>query len=123
MSAYGFIKLTEVEARHDYTLLVTFETGERKLYDFKPELDYKVFSPLKNPGLFMQAKNGGYAVIWNDKIDIASEELYHHGVPVAENDAGSGDYTDEREELLAGITMEDFLRWREEKKAQEKENI
>jgi hypothetical protein len=29
---------------------------------------------------------------------------------------GVGDYTAEREALLAGITMEDFERWQEEKK-------
>jgi hypothetical protein len=29
---------------------------------------------------------------------------------------GSGDYTAERESLLAGLTMEDFERWRQERK-------
>jgi hypothetical protein len=32
---------------------------------------------------------------------------------------GSGDYTKERKELLAGITMDDFKRWCEEKDKEE----
>ena len=82
MSQFGFVRLIHVEARSDHTLLLTFETGEKRLYDFKPELDHAVFAPLKNLGLFMQAKKSSYAVVWNDEIDIASEALYYSGVPV-----------------------------------------
>jgi len=82
MSQFGFIKITHVEARSDHTLLLTFENGEKRLYDFKPELDIPVFAPLKNIGLFMQAKKNSYAVIWNDELDMASEALYYNGMPV-----------------------------------------
>ncbi|MDR0842612.1 MAG: DUF2442 domain-containing protein [Acidobacteriota bacterium] len=80
MLRHRFIRLTDVEARPDYTLLLTFDTGEKKVYDFKPELDVPVFEPLKNIGLFLQAKKKTYAVVWSEAIDIASEELYEHGV-------------------------------------------
>lgn len=81
---YGFVKLENVVAQPDYTLLVTFKNGEKKLYDFKPKLALKIYEPLKNPSLFMQAKKHSYAVVWNDKIDIASEALYEKGIPVTE---------------------------------------
>lgn len=81
---YGFVKLENVVARPDYTLLVTFETGEKKLYDFKPKLKLKIYEALKNPLLFMQAQKHSYAVVWNDVIDIASEALYEKGIPVNE---------------------------------------
>jgi hypothetical protein len=81
---YGFVKLESVVAKPDYTLLVTFENGEKKIYDFKPKLDLKIYEPLKNPSLFMKAQKYSYAVVWNDKIDIATEALYEHGVTVAE---------------------------------------
>jgi len=61
---------------------LTFETGEKRLYDFKPDLDLPIFEPLKNIGLFLQAKKHTYAVVWNDDMDIASEALYYNGVPV-----------------------------------------
>jgi len=82
MSQFGFIQLTHVEPHSDHTLLLTFETGEKRLYDFKPELNLPVFGPLKNIGLFMQAKKHSYAVVWNEDIDIASEALYYNGAPV-----------------------------------------
>ena len=81
---HGFIKLENVVAKQDYTLLVTFENGEKKLYDFKPKLGLKIYEPLKSPSLFMQAQKHSYAVVWNDKIDIASEALYEKGIPVTE---------------------------------------
>jgi hypothetical protein len=81
---YGFIKLESIVAKPDYTLFVTFENGEKKIYDFKPKLDLKIYEPLKNPSLFMKAQKNSYAVVWNDKIDIASEALYEHGVTVTE---------------------------------------
>ena len=82
MSQFGFVRLAQVEPRSDHTLLLTFESGEKRLYDFKPELNLPVFAPLKNIGLFMQAKKHSYAVVWNEDIDIASEALYYSGTPV-----------------------------------------
>ncbi|MDR2893174.1 MAG: DUF2442 domain-containing protein [Deltaproteobacteria bacterium] len=83
MSQFGFIKLSHVEPRSDHTLLLTFETGEKRLYDFKPELNHPIFAPLKNISLFMQAKKQNYAVVWNDDLDIASEALYYNGTLVS----------------------------------------
>ncbi len=81
---YGFVKLEHVVPRPDHTLLVTFENGEKKLYDFKPKLNLKIYEPLKSPSLFMQAQKHPYAVVWNETMDIASEALYAKGVPVTE---------------------------------------
>jgi len=82
MSQFGFVELAHVEPRIDHTLLLTFASGEKRLYDFKPDLDLPVFAPLKNVGLFMQAKKHSYAVVWNDELDMASEALYYNGTPV-----------------------------------------
>jgi hypothetical protein len=82
-----FIKVVSVEARTDYTLVLTFSTGETKLYDFKPQLDFNVFAPLKNPALFIKAKSLGGGVAWTDEIDIASEHLYYNSTPVADTSA------------------------------------
>ncbi len=74
-------KITDVKANDDYTLLLTFVTGEKKLFDFKPLLDEYPFEPLKNLGLFKKAFVC-CGVAWNDDIDIDGEYLYEHGTPV-----------------------------------------
>jgi hypothetical protein len=75
-----FFRITPLEPRSDHTLLLTFETGEQRIYDFKPELKHKIFAPLKD--IYMQAKNDIYGVVWTDDVDIASEALYYDGMPV-----------------------------------------
>ena len=76
-------EVKEVEAKDDYKLLITFVTGEKKLFDFKPLLDQVYYKELKdNEELFKKATVGGDTVVWNDEIDIAPEYLYEHGTPV-----------------------------------------
>lgn len=72
--------VTEVNPRRDYTLHLTFITGERKVYDCRPLLADRLFQPLRNMELFMQAHVQGRSVAWNDEVDIAPEELYENAV-------------------------------------------
>ena len=74
-------KVTEVQANDDYTLLLTFVTGEKKIFDFKPLLEEYPFQPLKNKRLFKKAFIC-CGIAWNDEIDIDSEYLYENGVLV-----------------------------------------
>ncbi|MDR2503670.1 MAG: DUF2442 domain-containing protein [Deltaproteobacteria bacterium] len=76
-----FIKITLLEVNPDHTLHLTFESGEKRIYDFKPDLERKIFSPLKNITLFLQAKNDVYGVVWTDDLDIAAEHLYRNSIP------------------------------------------
>lgn len=71
-----------VTAREDYTLLITFASGEKRIYNARPLLEQPVYSSLKNLEIFMSAKADGDTVIWNDDIDIAPEYLYEHSQPV-----------------------------------------
>lgn len=77
-------KLQEVQPLPDKQLLVTFASGEAKVYDCKPLLQEEAFRPLADDALFQQAriKQHGYAVIWNDEIDLAESELWLNGEPV-----------------------------------------
>ncbi|MDO4280800.1 MAG: DUF2442 domain-containing protein [Peptococcaceae bacterium] len=72
--------VTAVEPHEDYTLTVTFVTGEKKRYDVRPLLKYPAFAPLKNLDLFMQAHVECATVVWNDDLDIAPESLYDKGI-------------------------------------------
>jgi hypothetical protein len=44
-----------------------------------------MFSPLRQPAFFknFEIDSGGYAIVWNDEIDISEYELWQNGVSVA----------------------------------------
>lgn len=65
-------------------MLVVFENNITKLYDAEPLFDREVFSPLRNPAFFRAVKvdSGGYAVYWNEDIDLSENELWSKGKDV-----------------------------------------
>ena len=80
-------KLKTVTPLHGLALRAVFHNGEERIYAVSRLLDeipaFKAFSTM--PGLFEQAsvEPGGHAVVWNDELDLASEEIYENGRPVA----------------------------------------
>lgn len=78
-----FHKVKEVTAISPYRLLVRFTTGEQKLYNVEPLFGkWEAFRTLADvKGLFEQVKveAGGYAVAWNDEIDLSCNELWNNG--------------------------------------------
>lgn len=68
-------------------LMVTFDNHQVRRYDISPLLEREMFAPLRNPALFKTARvePGGYAVVWNDRIDISEHELWTHGQPVLDD--------------------------------------
>ncbi len=74
-------KVKSVKAIDDRTLLIEFSNLQKKKYDITPLLTKEMFLPLKNPAFFkaVQVEAGGYAVVWDDRIDISEYELWHHG--------------------------------------------
>lgn len=72
----------DVIPRPDYTLVVTFASGKRRLFDMKPLLDQKINEPLKNIDFFMQARAGHHTVMWSDELDVCPEYLYRKSTPL-----------------------------------------
>jgi hypothetical protein len=74
-------KIHNVTATENHQLLVEFENNEKHQYDVKPLLNNEMFADLKNVAFFKNVKveQGGYAVIWNDDIDISEYELWCNG--------------------------------------------
>ncbi len=66
----------EVEPRGDYTLLLTFANGEKKVYNAHPLLSKPIYSQLNSLPFFLGAKVECGTVVWNDEIDIAPEHLF-----------------------------------------------
>lgn len=74
-------KIQAVETIDDHTLLVEFDNDQKRKYDVTPLLRKEMFAPLRNPALFksVQVEQGGYAVVWNNDIDISEYELWSNG--------------------------------------------
>lgn len=71
----------EVEAKDDYTLLITFTGGMKRIYNARPLLEKEVYSSLTNINYFLRAKAEYGTVIWDDDVDIAPEYLYENSQP------------------------------------------
>ncbi|SLM29408.1 conserved hypothetical protein [Desulfamplus magnetovallimortis] len=68
----------------DNLLIVEFSNRESRKYDVTPLLNKKMFSELSNPAFFKNVKidQGGYALIWNEDIDISEYEIWKNGTPI-----------------------------------------
>lgn len=78
-----FHKIKSINPQENYILLVTFESGEQKLYDIKPlTKKFHMFQELTTiEGLFKKVKvdQGGYGISWNENIDLSCNELWENG--------------------------------------------
>jgi len=71
------IEVQAVSPLENMMLLLTFSSGERRLYDGTKLLRYPAFKPLEDERLFMSAKVEHGIVTWCDgEIDIAPETMY-----------------------------------------------
>lgn len=71
-----------VQPQENYTLLLTFANGEKRIYNVLPLLEKAIFAPLKDLHLFMKARVAGDSVCWDDEVDIAPEHLYECSLPI-----------------------------------------
>ena len=78
-------RIYSAKAVDAHTLVIEFNNNQKKKYDITPLLEREMFAPLKNPALFkaVQVEQGGYAVVWNNSIDISEYELWSHGQAMA----------------------------------------
>lgn len=74
-------KIHTVHALPRKKLRVTFETGDVRIYDCRPLLKEEPFKALQDEALFrsVRAEKHGYAVVWNDEIDLSESEIWIHG--------------------------------------------
>mgnify|MGYP003329280473 CR=1 FL=1 len=81
-----FYKIQNVAPLADFKLNVQFSEGVTKLYDLKPLFetvpDFRYLND--NPEEFncVSVDVGGFGVIWNDDLDLSSDELWEHGAAV-----------------------------------------
>ena len=76
-------RIKNVEPQSDYKLLVSFDGGERVIYDVNDDI-YQIpdFSILKTEyGLFenVQLDESRTCIFWSDRVDLPSDTLLEYG--------------------------------------------
>ena len=68
--------VTAVEPRNNYKLSITFENGEKRIFDVTPFLDKGIFSKLKNIDYFQKVRVAFGAIQWPNEQDFSKDTLY-----------------------------------------------
>jgi hypothetical protein len=74
-------KIKAVQPKGEARLLVTFESGIKKIYDCSSLLSRPQFHLLASPAFFnaVHVDPGGYGISWSDDIDLSEYELWTNG--------------------------------------------
>lgn len=95
--AHGRRKLTSVKPQRDFTLLLTYDNKEKRVFDMKPILEKGgVFSRFRDYSEFSRVyldDTGAAAwdidpsvdsnIVWNNKVDLCPDNCYIESVPLA----------------------------------------
>ena len=68
--------VTAVEPKKNYKLSITFENGEKRIFDVTPFLDKGIFSELKNIDYFQKVRVAFGAIQWPNEQDFSKDTLY-----------------------------------------------
>ena len=77
-----YIGVKAVKPLKDYRLLLTFDSGEQRIFDVEPYFDKGVFAELREPGRFNAVRVSFDTVEWPNGADLCPEVLYEESVPV-----------------------------------------
>ncbi len=67
-----------VEVQDNYTLLITFNNDEKRLFDVKPYFAYNAYKELENSQLFETVRIAGLSIEWQNGQDICPDDLYYN---------------------------------------------
>lgn len=65
----------------NYCLILTFGEDEKRLYDFKPNLNHKFYRPLADMNLFKKVKVNDGEIEWITGQDFCPHTLYEESTP------------------------------------------
>ena len=70
-------RIVQVQAKPDFTLVLTFDDGVQGEVSLSGQLFGPMFEPLKDPAFFAQARVDEFgAVCWPNEADLAPDALY-----------------------------------------------
>jgi len=80
-------RVVEVSPNADYTINLTFNNGERRIFDVKPYLDKGIFQELKELKIFNSVRPALGSVQWQGGQDFCPDTLYLESY--AQQDSGA----------------------------------
>ena len=66
----------QVIPENNYKISVTFDNGEKRLFDVKPYIKGDWYGRLEDVNYFNRVDVDGFTVIWPEGQDICPDELY-----------------------------------------------
>ncbi|SHH49634.1 DUF2442 domain-containing protein [Clostridium grantii] len=75
-----YLAVVDVKPLQEYTLLLTFENGEKRIFDMKPYLSKGIFRDLKNEDMFKTVRVSFDSIEWSNEADIDPEILYEDSI-------------------------------------------
>lgn len=75
-------RIIDVVPNDNFELLLTFSNGEQRVFDARPLLEMKVYSPLKNLSFFKAVKPAYGTIVWPQDIDCCPDTLYMQSIPL-----------------------------------------
>ena len=79
-----YISVKSVRPLSEYQLLLTFENGEKKIFDMKPYLDKGIYKELKDESKFKTVRISFDSIEWCNNADIDPEFLYEKSEKITE---------------------------------------
>jgi len=79
----NYPKLIEAKPLENYNLLLLFDNGEKRVFDFKPCLRKRYYQPLSNINLFKSVSVADGEILWTTGQDYCPHTLYETSTPIA----------------------------------------
>ena len=79
-----YISVKSVRPLSEYQLLLTFENGEKKIFDMKPYLDKGIYKELKDESKFKTVRISFDSIEWCNNADIDPDFLYEKSKKITE---------------------------------------
>lgn len=73
-------RVKKVTPNSDFTINLTFENGEQKIFDVKPYLNKGIFQELKDPQKLYSVKPCLGSIQWQGGQDLCPDTLYLESV-------------------------------------------
>ena len=83
----GAREITNVVANDDYTIIITYNNGVKKLYDIKPFMKIKWFKRLENLTEFKKVQFDNDHIFWDDMTDLCGDTCYIYGLTLRSDNA------------------------------------
>jgi hypothetical protein len=73
-----YFAVKNVQPTDNYHLILTFENGDKRLFDMNPYLNIGIFQELKDKAEFKKVKVSFDSIEWENEADFDPEVLYQN---------------------------------------------